>query len=43
MGGCSRVDPNSMIALDWLAKARIADGQFMAAIDLLNTARATKT
>lgn len=33
-----RVDPSSVIALDWLAKARISDGQFMAAIDLLNTA-----
>ena len=36
--GALRVDPSSVIALDWLAKARISDGQFVAAIDLLNTA-----
>ena len=30
-----RIDPSSTIAIDWLAKARIADGQFEAAIDLL--------
>ena len=34
-----RVDPNSVTALDWLAKARISDGQFSAAIDLLSTAQ----
>ena len=33
-----RVDPNSLIALDWLAKARISSGQFDAAIELLNSA-----
>jgi tetratricopeptide (TPR) repeat protein len=33
-----RIDPASTIALDWLAKARIADGQFEAAIDLLLSA-----
>jgi tetratricopeptide (TPR) repeat protein len=32
------IDPSSVIAIDWLAKARIADGQFVAAIDLLSTA-----
>jgi len=32
------IDPNSVAALDWLAKARIADGQFGAAIQLLSTA-----
>jgi tetratricopeptide (TPR) repeat protein len=36
--GALRIDPGSVIALDWLAKARISDGQYMAAIDLLNTA-----
>jgi tetratricopeptide (TPR) repeat protein len=35
-----RIDPNSVIALDWLAKARISDGQFEAAIDLLSSAPA---
>ena len=33
-----RLDPTSVIALDWLAKARIADEQFEAAIDLLTAA-----
>lgn len=33
-----RIDPASTIALDWLAKARIADGQFESAIDLLLSA-----
>jgi len=33
-----RVDPSSVIGLDWLAKARISDGQYEAAIDLLSTA-----
>jgi tetratricopeptide (TPR) repeat protein len=33
-----RIDPTSVTALDWLVKARIADGQFEAAIDLLGTA-----
>jgi tetratricopeptide (TPR) repeat protein len=33
-----RVDPSSAIALDWLSKARIRDGEFEAAIDLLKTA-----
>jgi tetratricopeptide (TPR) repeat protein len=33
-----RVDPNSLIALDWLAKARISSGQFDAAIELLTSA-----
>lgn len=32
------IDPNSVTALDWLAKARIAEGQFGAAIELLSTA-----
>jgi tetratricopeptide (TPR) repeat protein len=32
------IDPNSTTALDWLAKARIADGQFGAAIELLSSA-----
>ena len=32
------IDPNSVTALDWLAKARISDGQFGAAIELLSTA-----
>ena len=34
------IDPNSTTALDWLAKARIADGQFGAAIELLSSAPA---
>ncbi|MGD0941156.1 MAG: tetratricopeptide repeat protein [Terracidiphilus sp.] len=34
------VDPSSVVALDWLAKSRISEGQFMAAIDLLATAPA---
>jgi tetratricopeptide (TPR) repeat protein len=33
-----RLDPNSLIALDWLAKARISSGQFDAAIELLSSA-----
>jgi tetratricopeptide (TPR) repeat protein len=33
-----RIDPSSVMALDWLAKARISDRQFDAAIDLLSTA-----
>jgi tetratricopeptide (TPR) repeat protein len=33
-----RVDPTSVIALDWLAKARISSGQPEAAVDLLSTA-----
>jgi tetratricopeptide (TPR) repeat protein len=33
-----RIDPGSSTALDWLAKARISDGQYVAAIDLLSTA-----
>ena len=33
-----RIDPASTVALDWLAKARIADGQFEEAIDLLEAA-----
>jgi tetratricopeptide (TPR) repeat protein len=33
-----RIDPASTTAIDWLAKARIADGQFEAAIDLLLSA-----
>jgi tetratricopeptide (TPR) repeat protein len=32
------VDPNSPIALDWLAKARISGGQYDAAIELLSSA-----
>ncbi len=32
------IDPDSVTALDWLAKARISDGQFGAAIELLSTA-----
>jgi tetratricopeptide (TPR) repeat protein len=36
--GALRVDPNSLIALDWLAKARISSGQFGAAIELLSSA-----
>lgn len=32
------LDPNSVTALDWLAKARIADGQFGSAIELLSAA-----
>jgi tetratricopeptide (TPR) repeat protein len=36
--GALRVDPNSVIALDWLAKARISSGQFDAAIDMLSSA-----
>jgi tetratricopeptide (TPR) repeat protein len=32
------IDPNSITALDWLAKARIAEGQFGAAIELLSSA-----
>lgn len=32
-----RVDPESTVALDWLAKARIADEQYAAAIDLLTS------
>ena len=32
------IDPNSTTALDWLAKARIAEGQFGAAIELLSSA-----
>lgn len=34
------IDPDSVVALDWLAKARIADRQFQAAIDLLQSAPA---
>lgn len=30
------IDPNSVTALDWLAKARISEGQFDAAIELLS-------
>lgn len=33
-----RVDPGSVVALDWLARARISRGQSEAAIDLLSTA-----
>lgn len=36
--GALRIDPNSLIALDWLAKARISSGQFDAAIELLSSA-----
>lgn len=36
--GVLALDPNSTTALDWLAKARIADGQFGAAIELLSSA-----
>lgn len=36
--GALAIDPNSITALDWLSKARIADGQFGAAIELLSTA-----
>jgi protein O-GlcNAc transferase len=36
--GALAIDPNSVIALDWLAKARISDRQFQSAIDLLTTA-----
>ncbi len=32
------IDPNSVTALDWLAKARISEGQFGAAIELLSAA-----
>jgi len=32
------VDPNSLIALDWLAKARISSRQYDAAIELLSSA-----
>ena len=38
--GALATDPNSTTALDWLAKARIADGQFGAAIELLSSAPA---
>ena len=33
-----RIQPDSVVALDWLAKARISDWQFESAIDLLSTA-----
>ncbi len=36
--GALRADPNSLIALDWLAKARISSGQLDAAIELLSSA-----
>ena len=36
--GALAIDPNSITALDWLAKTRIADGQFGAAIELLSSA-----
>lgn len=38
-----QIDPNSLVALDWLAKARIAGGQFDAAIDLLRSAPRDET
>lgn len=34
------IDPGSIIALDWIAKARIEAGQYTAAIDMLRTAPA---
>ena len=33
-----RIDPDSVTALDWIAKARISEGQYTTAIDLLRSA-----
>lgn len=41
--GALRIDPNSLVALDWLAKARISSGQLDAAVDLLRSAPRDET
>ena len=38
----ARLNPESSVALDWIAKARIEAGQYTAAIDLLRTASSTE-
>ena len=40
--GGLRVNPESAIALDWLAKARISNGEFEGAIELLTSAKRDK-